>query len=127
MKMVGPFHETKASWLLGFWFRAVIYMLLAGLLIWSYFGPSAREEKSKEYLSEQFNGNVDSIYRDERNHNVQMEILSTGWLFSTPAGWESKIAVGDSMAKSKGSLKIYLYKKAKDTVVLDYNEVLPPK
>ncbi|GAB2693530.1 hypothetical protein GCM10027037_16220 [Mucilaginibacter koreensis] len=78
-------------------------ILISGsiLLLSKYYWPSSAEIILKRAIPLDFHGKVDSVYRDEQNHNVMYVILSTGYVYAVYADWENKIRLGDSLSKNK--------------------------
>ena len=74
--------------------------------------------------SESFYGMVDSIYRDTRNHDIEMLELSGGYEYPMYREWEPRVKIGDSLAKDYGSLKVKIYKKGGRTDTLDYKKLI---
>ena len=78
----------------------------------------------KEASDMSFHGKVDSIYYDRQNHNTETLILSDGYLYELYRDWETFVAVGDSLAKDTGNVRVVVYRDGKQTQVLDYMELV---
>ncbi len=87
------------------------------------FGKKTEELILEQDLNESFTGNIDSFYRDKRNHNVKVAILSNSYRYEIPPLWESKLQKGDSLSKKKGSLIVTVYRNENVQVVLDYKNI----
>lgn len=74
----------------------------------------------KEGADLDFNGRVESVYRDKKNHNAKTVVLRNGFVYEVYAEWEPLIEIGDSLSKVKGSLDVIVYKKNKSKIVLNY-------
>lgn len=97
-------------------------------IIWAYFHFVVNaEDVSKRILREtkdlNFNGRVDSIYFEERNHNTMVIVLQKGYTYEVYKEWVPLIELGDSLSKSRGALKFILYKKDKRKLVLDFKKI----
>jgi hypothetical protein len=86
-------------------------------------GPSGVEALSIEASNEILNCKVDSIYRDNRNHNVEMLVLSNGQLYKVWTEWERKIELGDSLSKKAGIFILEVHKKSGSKVILNYKDI----
>ena len=73
-------------------------------------------------LAENFTGRVDSLYFDQKNHNVKYAVLQNVQKIPVLMIWERYIAVGDSFPKQKGSFAWEVYKKKSNKMVLDYRD-----
>lgn len=78
-------------------------------------------------LSEDFTGQVDSLYFDERNHNVKMALLTNDLLYPVYRNWEQYIEIGDSLSKKKGSFLLEVYKRNNTRMILDYRDTYKPQ
>lgn len=96
-------------------------LVLIGFAVYTtFFGPARSELIRKDHLSENFSGRVDSLYFDERNHNVKYAVLNDGQLYPIYRNWERQIGIGDSLFKKKGSFLVEVYKRNKTKLTLDY-------
>ena len=103
---------------------AVPLLLLFG---WIFFNSITDKRTRKEiYLDMVVNndceGSVDSIYRQEMNHNI-MVLKTKNCEFQVEAEWENKFKINDSISKRKGSLKIEHYRDGQLLEILDYNNL----
>jgi hypothetical protein len=89
------------------------------------FGPSTKQVITKRDLSENVNGVVDTLFNNDRNHNIRTAILKNNQIFQILSEWESKIEIGDSLYKKKGSFLLEVYKRSGKKVVLDYRLTIP--
>ncbi|MFB9843324.1 hypothetical protein [Mucilaginibacter ginsenosidivorans] len=71
-----------------------------------------------------FHGMVDSIYYDKENHNTETLILSDGYIYELYPDWSTSVAIGDSLSKNVGSLKVMVYKGNVHVSTLDYRELV---
>ncbi|WP_430612241.1 hypothetical protein [Flavobacterium sp. JP2137] len=67
-------------------------------------------------------GKVDSIYRQEMNHNI-LTLSTINGFFQVEGSWETKFEVGDSISKRKGELTLEHYRDGKLIEILDYNDL----
>jgi len=72
-----------------------------------------------------YESKIDTIYRDRRGHNaLTLQAANKKNITTVPPEWENDIfKVGDSIVKTKGSLKIYLYRNKKLDTIFDYNNI----
>lgn len=72
-----------------------------------------------------YESKIDTIYRDSRRHNaLTLQTQDKKNITTVPPEWENGIfKIGDSIVKTKGSLKIYLYRNKKLDTILDYNNI----
>ncbi|WP_407405541.1 hypothetical protein [Chryseobacterium sp.] len=116
--------------------KAVIFLLsmcfLPLIIFFGYFfieslmdNRTRKEIYLEKYKKDFYNFKVDTIFRDNRNHNAMtlkgkdkydIETLTPEWEYSI-------FQKGDSIVKEKGSLKIYLYRDKKLDTILDYNNI----
>jgi uncharacterized protein YrrD len=78
----------------------------------------------KNGTDEAFHGRVDSIYFDERNHNVETLILSDGYVYGLFKNWHGLVNVGDSLSKEAGSFNVMVYKHGVLVNILDYKKLV---
>jgi hypothetical protein len=108
--------------------KVIIYSILGIIpaclvlfVLWNViWGPSTKQVITEMDLSENVNGVVDSLFDDKANHNVRTAILKNNYIFQIESQWASKIEVGDSLNKKKGSFLLEVYKKGNKKLVLDY-------
>lgn len=74
-------------------------------------------------LAENFASKVDSLYWDRQNHNVKIAVLANGYKYQIFRKWESKIQIGDSLFKRKGSFKLIVYRDNNIKTTLDYRDI----
>ena len=105
-------------------------ILPAGLLcavISSLLFPQTKAERIADFLKDQskvvFSGKVDSVFFDVKNHNMKRAVLSDKTKFEVFDEWGDKIAAGDSVVKTKGSVIIKIYRDNKYLSSADYREV----
>jgi hypothetical protein len=99
----------------------IAILLIICFIVWKKcFSPTLEEKVFKEALPMEFHGKVDSVYRDKGNHNGKYVILSSGYRYGIYADWEDDINLGDSLSKTKGDLKVIVYKKNGRNLILDY-------
>lgn len=92
--------------------------------LWNvFFGLDEQQFFLKESKDLTFNGRVDSIYNDRSNHNIVTLILRNGYRYEVYDDWVKFFEKGDSVFKEKDSLKLFIYKKNKEPIVLNYNEL----
>ncbi|PWS28870.1 hypothetical protein DHW03_03280 [Pedobacter yonginense] len=111
------------KYILYFIFYIPLILLFGYFFYQVCFGERREELIIDRDLNEGFNGNVDSLYQDKRNHNVKICIISNGYRYEIPPLWESKIEKGDSLIKKRGSLKLSIYKRNKKNITLDYQDI----
>jgi len=122
---MNSFEVNKATKVVITIFIGFAFLLVVVMVLWSMFkAPKGKDIILKNAIVETFHGNVDSIYRDSRNHNAEMLILSDGTLYGVYADWESSIDLNDSLSKSKGSYVIKVYKKNGQKMMLDYRQLV---
>jgi len=106
---------------------AIFYLPASLLLFYFMYEISFGEKREKlildDDLNESFVGNVDSLYRDKRNHNVKVAVLSSGYKYQIPALWESKIQKGDSLIKEERSLILNIYRRDNNHILLYYKDI----
>ncbi|GAB3909896.1 hypothetical protein [Mucilaginibacter boryungensis] len=103
---------------------AVIISVIVFFIVWKkYFAPTLEEEVFRDASPLEFHGKVDSVYRDERNHNAKYVILSNGYKYGVYADWEDYIDLNDSLSKTKGDLKVRVFKKDGRRLILDYKKL----
>lgn len=112
----------KDSVIIYFVFGIPMLLLIGFALFTMLHGPSKNELIVIDDLSEGFTGKVDSMYFDERNHNVMTAILDNVRLYPIYRNWEYQIEIGDSLSKKKGSFFLEVYKKNKTKLTLDYRD-----
>ncbi|SHE56148.1 hypothetical protein [Pedobacter caeni] len=96
-------------------------LVLIGFVLYTAFsGPNREELRIQDDVSLNFNGRVDSMYFDERNHNGKYAVLNTNQIFPIYRNWERNIHIGDSLSKEKGTFLLEIYKKNKTKVTLNY-------
>ncbi|MGY0039914.1 hypothetical protein [Pedobacter sp. NJ-S-72] len=97
--------------------------LLFGFLSWNMiFRPDHLELVKQRDLPLEFNGKIDSLYFDERNHNVKVAVLNNQYEFHIPRNWEHHLEIGDSLLKKKGSFETEVYRDGKRKIILDYTD-----
>lgn len=101
--------------------------ILLAILYSLMFTPSTKQMLTEMYSSQQVNGVVDSMYNDERNHNVRTLVLTNKSVFYIEELWTYKIDVGDSLYKKKGSFLLEVFKKNGKKMVLNYRTFIPSK
>jgi len=100
----------------------VIFVI--GFFIWGEFiGPNRQELFMIDSKNLSQSGVIDSIYNDKENHNSRTILLTGGNKMELYSYWEAYFEVGDSISKAKGSTKLFIYKKNKKKVVLDYKSL----
>ncbi|MDF2432831.1 MAG: hypothetical protein JWP44_2462 [Mucilaginibacter sp.] len=112
--------------------KIIIYSIFgsipAGLVLYfvycMLFGPSTKQVITASDLSENVSGVVDTLFNDERNHDIRTAILKNKSTFQILREWESDIEVGDSLYKKKGSFFLEIYKKGGKKIVLDYRSTI---
>ncbi|WP_295800960.1 hypothetical protein [Mucilaginibacter sp.] len=72
----------------------------------------------------QFHGKVESVFRDERDHNMLKVKLTTGYVYSLYPEWESMVELGDSLSKLKNTVVVEVFKQNGKKVILDYKELV---
>lgn len=87
------------------------------------FNETAEEVVMDHDLTENFASKVDSLYYDKQNHNVKIALLASGYKYPIFRKWESKIQIGDSLSKRKGSFKLIIYKNNNTKTTLDYRGI----
>ncbi len=100
---------------------------ISGMIYIATFKPDIKEFRKlilTDASAMTFNGRVDSVYREEQNHNEQVVRLANVYLYRIWADWEDKIEVGDSLAKKKKDLKVFVFKRSGKTDTLDYRELV---
>jgi hypothetical protein len=99
-----------------------------GLFLFSIFsmilGPSTKQVIIERDLSENVNGVVDTLFDNYRNHDIRTAIMKNNQIFQILPEWESKIEIGDSLYKKKGSFLLEVYKRSGKKVVLDYRSTI---
>lgn len=98
-----------------------------GLFGWVFFNAIIDTRSSGEiYLSLQLEknclGRVETIYRQEMNHNV-LTLKTERCIFQVPYKWENKFLVGDSISKKEGELLVKHYRGGRLIEILDYHDV----
>lgn len=112
--------------------KVIIFSILGVLpaclilfFLWNtIWGPSTKQVITETDLSENVNGVVDSLFDDRANHNVRTAILKNHYVFQIESQWASKIEIGDSLNKKKGSFLLEVYKKGNKKLILDYRSTL---
>jgi hypothetical protein len=90
-------------------------------------GPTLKQTILERDSLETVNSVVDSLFTDDRNHDVKTAILHNGQFFQIVPEWESQIGVGDSLHKKKGSFLLEVHNKdARKNKVLDYRNTIRP-
>jgi hypothetical protein len=87
-------------------------------------GPSTKQVIIERDLSENVNGVVDTLFDNYRNHDIRTAIMKNNQIFQILPEWESKIEIGDSLYKKKGSFLLEVYKRSGKKVVLDYRSTI---
>ncbi len=114
--------SKKDSRIIYFVFGAPILVLIGFVVYTAITGPGTQELIMAEDLAEDFTGRIDSLYFDERNHNVKTAMLNNSQLYPIYRNWERYIEVGDSVSKKKGSFLLEIYKKNNTRMTLDYRD-----
>jgi hypothetical protein len=86
-------------------------------------GPSGGDFFLKQAYSLEFKGKVDSIYRDENNHNTKMAILSSGFVYALNGDWEEQVTKGDILEKKRSSFYVVVHKASGEHIILDYRKL----
>ncbi len=73
-------------------------------------------------LEEQFEGKVDSLFQDDRDHNIKKAVIGSRYVYSMPRKWEGIIEVGDSLVKKKNTLELSVYRQGQLKRVLNYRD-----
>lgn len=89
------------------------------------FGPTRKQVIVKRDSLVAICGVVDTLFNDKPNHNVRTAVLTNKLVFQINPEWESKIEIGDSLNKVKGSFILEVYKKNGKKVILDYKTTFP--
>jgi len=106
-------------------FMIIIMGTAIALVCWNILkSPSRNQFILNNASAMSFHGNVDSIYFDRQNHNTETLVLSDGYLYGIDPAWSTFIAVGDSLAKDTGTVRVLVYKDGKQVHVLDYKELI---
>lgn len=114
--------SKKDSRIIYFVFGAPILVLIGFVVYTAITGPGTQELIMAEDLAEDFTGRIDSLYFDERNHNVKTAMLNNSQLYPIYRNWERYIEVSDSVSKKKGSFLLEVYKKNNTRMTLDYRD-----
>lgn len=118
VKQISKKDVSLIKWVIGipslFFIGFVLYMFLTK--------ENINNVIKKTDLNEEFSGNVDTIFRDKSNHNVQTVRLTNGYVYTVTPAWENHFKVGDSLSKKKNSLELEVYRKNKLVLILDYND-----
>ena len=100
----------------------------AGVLFFFIFSmifcPSTKQLITERDSLENIDGVVDTLFNDNRNHNVRTAVLNNNQVFYILREWEPKIEVGDSLYKKKGSFFLEVHKKQGGKIVLDYKSTI---
>ncbi len=112
--------------------KVIIFSILGVLpaclilfFLWNtIWGPSTKQVITETDLSENVNGVLDSLFDDRANHNVRTAIMKNHYVFQIESQWASKIEIGDSLNKKKGSFLLEVYKKGNKKLILDYRSTL---
>lgn len=110
-----------------FVFGAPMLILIGFVAYTAITTMSTQELIVVDNLSEDFTGQVDSLYFDERNHNVKMALLTNDLLYPVYRNWEQYIEIGDSLSKKKGSFLLEVYKRNNTRMILDYRDTYKPQ
>lgn len=98
-------------------------LVLIGFFIYSMMtGPGTQELIKADNLAENFAGRVDSLYFDQKNHNIKYAVFQDEQKVPVLRIWERYIEVGDSLSKQQGSFVWEVYKKNGSKMVLDYRD-----
>ncbi|TSD65899.1 hypothetical protein FFF34_000435 [Inquilinus sp. KBS0705] len=101
-----------------------MFVVLACFVFWVERNePTARGSFLLRASEMTFNGTVDSIYNDVTNHNTTMVILSDKYRYGLWTELIFKIELGDSLSKSKGSLKVKVFKTNGQQYIFDYKKL----
>ena len=109
----------------------IFYSIPVALLIFfvysSIFSPSTKQVIRARDSLENVNGVVDTLYNDDRNHDIRTAILKDKSTYQIFRNWESDIEIGDSLYKKQGSFLLNIYKKNGKKIVLDYRTTIESK
>jgi hypothetical protein len=100
-------------------------MLFAGFLLWRKFDHTTGAQLILNGIKDdEFNGRVDSVYRERQDHNIKKVKLANGYIYGLYPEWESKVEKEDSLYKRKGSVIVVVIKKNGTSINLDYSELV---
>lgn len=105
----------------------VIVIPLLLLFSWIFFNSITDKRTGKEVyldmvIDKKCEGIVDSIYRQEMNHNV-LALKTKDCIFEVEPEWEKKFEIGDSISKRKGELYLKYYRNDRLVEVLNYEDL----
>ncbi|AYN03767.1 hypothetical protein [Flavobacterium sp. 140616W15] len=94
---------------------------------WIFFNSITDKRTGKEVyldmmIDKKCEGIVDSIYRQEMNHNV-LALKTKDCIFEVEPEWEKKFEIGDSISKRKGELYLKYYRNDRLVEVLNYEDL----
>jgi len=100
---------------------AIGLVLIVGFLIWQKLDTSTPGQLVLTGITnDHFYGKVDSVFRDKWDHNAKKVRLNTGYVYSLYPEWESKVELGDSLSKKRGSFFVEVIKRNSLKDTLDY-------
>ncbi|MEZ2338549.1 hypothetical protein AB6735_23075 [Mucilaginibacter sp. RCC_168] len=103
----------------------VLLIIVVFFILWQKYWSLTKEEIVLEGVSSmEFHGRIDSIYRDKGDHNTMKVILSGGYVYGIYADWESEVDLGDSLSKTKDSLRVKVFKVSGERKYLDYRQLV---
>lgn len=102
----------------------MVFFIVVIYNVFSSSATSGREYYLQNKREISINGIVDSIYREEFNHNILVLRISKKKIFSLPPEWENKFEVGDSVVKEYGVLTVRHYRDGKLMENLNYSDVI---
>jgi len=101
------------------------FVLMSPLVIWEMSkAPSPSQVILNEALKMSFHGKVDSIYFDKHDHNAEYLLLTDGFKYPLYDYWQFRAQKGDSLAKKKGDLLVYVFKRNGTKDIFDYKELV---
>jgi hypothetical protein len=94
---------------------------------WIFFNSITDKRTGKQIyldmvIDKKCEGIVDSIYRQEMNHNV-LALKTKDCIFEVEPEWEKKFEIGDSISKRKGELYLKYYRNDRLVEVLNYEDL----
>jgi len=107
-------------------FGSIPLGLILFLIYSAAFGPTLKQTILKRDSLETVSGVVDTLFNDERNHNIRTAIFKNGKIFQIAPEWELKIEIGDSLYKKRGSFFLEVYKRLGQKINLDYRKTIRP-
>ncbi|WP_316784899.1 hypothetical protein [Pedobacter frigiditerrae] len=101
---------------------AVPVILVMAIAIYMFLTRNDMSGSMKNDLEEQFEGKVDSLFQDDRDHNIKKAVIGSRYVYSMPRKWEGIIEVGDSLVKKKNTLELSVYRQGQLKRVLNYRD-----